>query len=199
VLQSKLLRVPEDHRVRPVGSEREVPFDARFIFATHADLQSRVEAGTFRADLYFRINVMQIQLPPLRDRDDDMQELAALFMRELAQQLGTPPVAIDDRLRASLARYHWPGNIRELRNLIERTVILDAFPEDLQRSVDDGDKGEQSLAEVDYAKGSLAALLKETWVDFLYVVGDDGHIIASEYPMVSESIRWNWPDHQLCS
>jgi transcriptional regulator with PAS, ATPase and Fis domain len=107
---------------------------------------------------------MQIQLPPLRDRDDDMQELAALFMRELAQQFGTPPVAIDDRVRASLARYHWPGNIRELRNLIERTVILGAFPEDFQRSVDDGDKGEQSLAEVDYAKGSLAALLKETWV-----------------------------------
>jgi transcriptional regulator with PAS, ATPase and Fis domain len=164
VLQSKLLRVLEGHRVRPVGSEREVPFDTRFIFATNADLQSRVEAGTFRADLYFRINVMQIQLPLLRDRDDDMQKIAALFMREFAQQLGMPPVAIDDRVRASLARYHWPGNIRELRNLIERTVILDAFPEDFQRSVDDGDKGEQSLAEVDYAKGSLAALLKETWV-----------------------------------
>lgn len=138
-LQTKLLRVLEDRRVRPVGSEREVPFDARFVFATNADLPKRVEAGAFRADLYFRINVMQIHLPPLKDRGDDVVELATLFMREFAQQLGMPPIAIDDRVRASLARYDWPGNIRELRNLIERTVILGGFPEDIERVADDDD------------------------------------------------------------
>jgi DNA-binding NtrC family response regulator len=160
VLQSKLLRVLEDHRVRPVGSEREVPFDGRFVFATNADLQSRVEAGTFRADLYFRINVMQIRLPPLRERGDDVQILARLFMRELAQQLGMPPVPIDDRVRAALARYDWPGNIRELRNLIERTVILGAFPDDFERPLDKGEKGGDSLAEVE--RRHILAMLRET-------------------------------------
>jgi len=159
-LQSKLLRVLEDHRVRPVGSEREVPFDARFVFATNADLQSRVEAGTFRADLYFRINVIQISLPPLRARGDDVQELAALSMREISQQLGMPPVPIDNKVRASLARYDWPGNIRELRNLIERTVILGAFPEDFEKTVDDGDKGGHSLAAVE--RRHILSTLRET-------------------------------------
>jgi DNA-binding NtrC family response regulator len=163
VLQSKLLRVLEDHRVRPVGSEREVPFDARFVFATNADLQSRVDAGTFRADLYFRINVMQIALPPLRNRSDDVQELAALFMREISQQLGMPPVAISERVRASLARYDWPGNIRELRNLIERTVILGTFPEDFERTFDNADSGGESLAEVE--RRHIVSMLRETGGD----------------------------------
>jgi DNA-binding NtrC family response regulator len=159
-LQSKLLRVLEDHRVRPVGSEREIPFDARFVFATNADLKRRVEAGAFRSDLYFRINVMQIHLPPLRDRGRDVQELATLFMREFAQQLGMPPVPIDERVLGALARYDWPGNIRELRNLIERTVILGAFPEDFGRSVDPGDKGGQSLADVE--RRHILSTLRDT-------------------------------------
>src|SRR5262249_20660293 len=78
-MQSKLLRVLEDRRVRPVGSEREVPVDLRFVFATNAELERRVEGGQFRADLFFRINVLQIRVPPLKDRDDDVQELASLF------------------------------------------------------------------------------------------------------------------------
>lgn len=164
MLQSKLLRVLEDRRVRPVGSEREIPFDARFVFATNAGLQSRVEAGTFRADLYFRINVMQVHLPPLRDRGDDVQQLAALFMGEIAQQLGMPPVTIDERVRASLTRYDWPGNIRELRNLIERTVILGAFPDDFERSVDDGDKEEgDSLAGME--RRHILSMLRKTGGD----------------------------------
>jgi DNA-binding NtrC family response regulator len=127
--QSKLLRALEDRRVRPVGSEREIPVDLRFIFATNADLSKEVEKGRFRSDLFFRINVMQIHLPPLRDRGDDVRDLATLFMRKLSQQLGMPPVPIDDKVRAALARYDWPGNVRELRNLIERTLILGKFPE----------------------------------------------------------------------
>jgi DNA-binding NtrC family response regulator len=126
--QSKLLRVIEDRRVRPVGSEREVPVDLRFVFATNANLQREVEQGRFRADLFYRINVMQLHLPPLRDRGNDVQELADLFMTKLSQQLGMPPVAIDPPVRAALGRYGWPGNVRELRNLIERTLILGKFP-----------------------------------------------------------------------
>ena len=126
-------------------------------------MQSRVEAGTFRADLYFRINVMQITLPPLRDRGGDIQELAGLFMREIARDLGMPAVPIDDRVRAALARYEWPGNIRELRNLIERTVILGAFPEDFEKSADDDDEGGSSLADVE--RRHIQATLRETGGD----------------------------------
>lgn len=130
--QSKLLRVIEDRRVRPVGSEREVPVDLRFVFATNADLHMEVERGRFRADLYYRINVMQLHLPPLRDRGNDVQELADLFMEKLSQQLGMPQVSIDAPVRVALARYGWPGNVRELRNLIERTLILGKFPDDFR-------------------------------------------------------------------
>ncbi|WEZ82270.1 sigma-54 dependent transcriptional regulator [Rhizobium sp. 32-5/1] len=130
--QSKLLRVIEDRRVRPVGAEREVPVDLRFVFATNADLQREVERGRFRADLFYRINVMQLYLPPLRERGDDVQELAVLFMHKLSQQLGMPPVLIDAPVRAALARYPWPGNVRELRNLIERSLILGRFPDDFR-------------------------------------------------------------------
>jgi DNA-binding NtrC family response regulator len=148
-MQSKLLRVLEDRRVRPVGSEREVPVDVRFIFATNAQLEKDVEAGRFRADLFFRINVMQIRLPPLRERDNDVQELATLFMRKLSQQLGMPPVEISNAVRMALGRYDWPGNVRELRNLIERTLILGAFPDDF---------GGYSAPAADLSAGSLAEM-----------------------------------------
>lgn len=127
-MQSKLLRVLEDRRVRPVGSEREVPVDLRFVFATNADLERLVQQGQFRADLYFRINVMQIHMPPLNDRGNDVYDLAELFMQKLSRQLGMPPVPVDADARAALGRYDWPGNVRELHNLIERTLILGRFP-----------------------------------------------------------------------
>ncbi len=127
--QSKLLRVLEDRKVRPVGAEREVPVDLRFIFATNAELEKEVQAGRFRADLFFRINVMQIHLPPLKARESDAVELAGLFMKKLSAQLGMPEVAIDEDARRALTSYSWPGNVRELRNLIERTLILGHFPD----------------------------------------------------------------------
>ena len=101
-LQSKLLRVLEDRRVRPVGSEREMPIDVRFIFATNADLERRVEEGAFRSDLFYRINVMEIHLPRLKDRGEDIVILAQQFMQVLAQQLGVEPLPVDGRARALL-------------------------------------------------------------------------------------------------
>jgi DNA-binding NtrC family response regulator len=149
-LQSKLLRAIEDRRVRPVGSERELPVDLRFVFATNAELEREVERGRFRADLFFRINVMEIHLPPLNDRGDDVQELATLFMGKLSQQLGIPPVPIGDEVRAALARYDWPGNVRELRNLIERTLILGRFPKGFADAPPaEADASASSLAEVE--------------------------------------------------
>jgi DNA-binding NtrC family response regulator len=160
-MQAKLLRVLEDRRVRPVGSEREVPVDLRFIFATNAELEKEVEKGHFRADLYFRINVMRLHLPLLTERENDVQDLAMLFMKRLSRQLGMPPVAISDSVRAALARYDWPGNVRELRNLIERTLILGTFPDDFGGlAIDQAEATTDSLAEVE--RRHILAVLKET-------------------------------------
>jgi DNA-binding NtrC family response regulator len=158
-MQSKLLRVLEDRRVRPVGSEREIPVELRYIFATNAELGKAVEKGRFRPDLYFRINVMHIHLPPLKDRGDDVQDLATLFMRKLSRQLGMPPVPITDEVRAMLAQYEWPGNVRELRNMIERTLILGAFPDELGAERTSPASAEGSLAEVE--RRHILSVLKE--------------------------------------
>lgn len=163
-VQSKLLRVLEDRRVRPVGSEREVPVDLRFIFATNVDLKAAVEAGRFRPDLFFRINVMQIDLPPLKARGNDVVELAELFMTRLSQQLGMPPVAISQATHAALRRYDWPGNVRELRNLIERTLILGRFPDEMLGG---------PAGEAEPVAGSLADLERRHILAVLQEAGGD--------------------------
>lgn len=130
-MQSKLLRVIEDKRVRPVGSEREIPVDVRLLSATNVHLAEAVEAGKFRQDLYYRLNVMNIHLPPLRDRGQDITALAQMFMRNISMELGVPPLTFGDRTLAELEGYPWPGNVRELRNFIERALILGQFPTDI--------------------------------------------------------------------
>ena len=126
-VQAKLLRVLEDRSIRPLGSERDVAVDVRLVFATNADLDRAVAEGRFRADLLYRMNVLALHMPPLRDRDDDVQDLADLFMEKLSRQLGMPPVPITPRDRAEFAAYAWPGYVRELRNTIERALILGRF------------------------------------------------------------------------
>lgn len=129
-VQAALLRVLEDQKVRPVGAERDIPLNLRFLFATNADLQQAVESGRFRADLYHRINVVNIEMPPLRQRIEDIVELAALFTEQFALSLGMPTLELDEETLLKFSRYDWPGNVRELRNLVERSVILGAFPEE---------------------------------------------------------------------
>lgn len=129
-LQAALLRVLEDQRIRPVGGERDIPLNLRFCFATNADLQKAVAEGRFRADLYHRINVVNIEMPRLRDRSEDIVELAAMFMTQLSRSLGMPALDLDGETFLKLRRYDWPGNVRELRNLIERSLILGAFPDE---------------------------------------------------------------------
>ncbi len=131
-MQTKLLRVIEDKRIRPVGSEREVPVDVRFVFATNADLPKAVESGQFRADLFYRINVLHIHMPPLRERKGDIEELAELFMRKISRELGVPAITLTPSVLAGLSNYSWPGNVRELRNLVERSLILGEFPPEFE-------------------------------------------------------------------
>ncbi|ABF63138.1 two component, sigma54 specific, transcriptional regulator, Fis family [Ruegeria sp. TM1040] len=129
-VQAALLRVLEDQKVRPVGAERDIPLNLRFLLATNADLLQAVEEGKFRADLYHRINVVNIEMPALKERIEDIVELAALFMDQFALSLGMPALELDEETLLKFSRYAWPGNVRELRNLIERSVILGAFPEE---------------------------------------------------------------------
>ncbi|GAA6180496.1 MULTISPECIES: sigma-54-dependent transcriptional regulator [unclassified Shimia] len=127
-VQASLLRVIEHLKIRPVGSSREVPLDLRFLFATNADLEAAVKDGRFRQDLYHRINVLHIEMPPLRTRDQDLKELALMFLQQISKSLGVPPLTLSEGVLLNLARYDWPGNVRELRNLIERSLIIGEWP-----------------------------------------------------------------------
>jgi DNA-binding NtrC family response regulator len=128
-MQVKLLRALEARMVRPVGSDSEVPFRARIVAATNRDLEGEVEEGRFRQDLYFRINVIRIPVPPLRVRGGDTVLLAQNFARMLAKRLGKNVTGMSVPAAERLIAYPWPGNVRELQNAIERAVALTRFEE----------------------------------------------------------------------
>ncbi|MBS7544810.1 sigma-54-dependent Fis family transcriptional regulator [Ancylobacter oerskovii] len=161
-MQGKLLRVLEERRVRPIGAEREIPVDVRLVFATNRDLELDVRAGRFRADLYYRINVMQIRLPPLRERREDIEELALQFVKTLSRQLGVPAILFDAAAREALRSYRWPGNIRELRNVIERSLILGRFANDLPQA--EAASGEEERLE-GVERRHILAMLEQTGFD----------------------------------
>jgi DNA-binding NtrC family response regulator len=124
-MQVKLLRVLQERKFTPVGSSREVKTDARIIAATNRNLEKMIEDGTFREDLFYRLNVMPIFLPPLRDRTDDIGELAQYFMKRFSKAHGRSITGITPDALQLLKRYRWPGNIRELENVIERAFIVE--------------------------------------------------------------------------
>jgi DNA-binding NtrC family response regulator len=124
-LQGKLLRVLEERVLRRVGGSRNIPFDVRVIAATHVELKAAVQRGEFREDLWYRLNVMPIELPPLRDRADDVIGLAQAFVQKFAHEYGmTPAPQLTAAAQRALAERAWPGNVRELRNVIERALLL---------------------------------------------------------------------------
>jgi DNA-binding NtrC family response regulator len=138
-MQAKLLRAIESRTVRPVGSDTEVPIDVRFIAATNRDLESDAEEGRFRHDLFFRINVIQIAVPALRARGNDILLLAQHFLERAAVRNGKAVEGFSPAAAERLLSYNWPGNVRELQNAVERAVALTAFdrvtPEDLPERV----------------------------------------------------------------
>jgi transcriptional regulator with GAF, ATPase, and Fis domain len=122
-LQPKLLRALESRRIRRVGSEREIPIDIRVIAASHRNLRLEVERGKFREDLYFRLAVVPLHLPPLRERRDDVPLIAERLLTRLAEP-GSTPLAIGKEALAALRAHDWPGNVRELRNVLERAALM---------------------------------------------------------------------------
>ncbi len=166
--QIKLLQVLQDKTFCRVGGEETIKTDTRIITATNADLQQMCEEGHYRKDLYYRLNVFPIELPPLRDRTDDIQGLTKHFLQLLNREHGKDIDRIHPRVLSALKKYDWPGNLRELENLMERAYILEtagclnpeSFPEELF-------KGESGAAEftVD-TSGSLAEARKKVVEDF---------------------------------
>jgi len=127
-LQSKLLRVLQEREIEPLGSERTERIDVRVIAATNRDLRQMVADGKFQEDLFYRLNVIPIEIPPLRERRDDIPALVEHFVRKHAQRTGRRIERLDESVLAALQQYDWPGNVRELENTIERAVVLTTGP-----------------------------------------------------------------------
>ncbi|MFQ5489560.1 MAG: sigma-54-dependent transcriptional regulator [Phycisphaerae bacterium] len=123
-LQIKLLRALQERQFEPVGSNTTETVDVRVVLATNVDLEKEVNEGRFRRDLYYRVNVVNIALPPLRERMSDIPRLAQTFLERYSGEMGRELLSLDDEAVQCLQRYHWPGNVRELENVIERAVVL---------------------------------------------------------------------------
>ena len=123
-VQAKLLRVLQEREFIPVGSTRSCTIDVRFVAATNKNLEKEIRDGRFREDLYYRLNVIEVPLPSLRDRKEDIEPLALHFLKKYATRLKKKITGLDDRALTVLREYHWPGNVRELQNIMERAVIL---------------------------------------------------------------------------
>ena len=124
VAQAKLLRVLETYTVCPIGSNEDIHVDVRVVAATSRNLQDLVASGQFREDLFYRLNVVVIRLPPLRDRPEDIPLLADVFLQESAEACGRGPMTFDQSLKQFFMRQPWPGNVRQLRNLIFSMVVM---------------------------------------------------------------------------
>ena len=145
-IQIKLLRVLQEKKFERVGGEQTIETDVRIVAATNKDLKAEIEKGNFREDLYFRLNVVNIHVPPLRERSDDIPLLAAAFIKEFADENGKTIEGIHEKARSRLYAYEWPGNIRELRNCMESAVVMcrssiitvDDLPPALRDAADEG-------------------------------------------------------------
>jgi DNA-binding NtrC family response regulator len=128
-LQAKLLRVLQDGVVQPVGSDRRIPVDVRILSSTNRDLAAAIEQGAFREDLFYRLNVVQIEVPPLSLRRDDIPTLAATMLTQFSAEFGKRELRLGASAAEELRNRHWRGNVRELRNVMERAAVLADGPE----------------------------------------------------------------------
>jgi DNA-binding NtrC family response regulator len=156
-LQAKLLRVLDTRKLRRLGGRDEIPLDVHLIAATNRNLSTEIGAGTFRADLFYRLDVVRVELPPVRQRGEDAWILAHTFLEEISRRLGRPPVKLAARVKKELLSYPWPGNVREIRNHMERLVL--AAPPDMTEVTDlalplaEGTEGEGFA--IDFSHGPI--------------------------------------------
>ncbi|MCU0619462.1 MAG: sigma 54-interacting transcriptional regulator, partial [Gemmatimonadaceae bacterium] len=165
--QASLLRVLQEGEVTRVGATQATRVDVRVIAATNRDPLQAMQAGLLREDLFYRLNVLAIELPPLRERHDDLHALVPTFLDDAVRELGTSPMSVGREAMLLLARWHWPGNVRELKNLVRRLVALAPGPlidtHDLPAAMRDGQTGRPPLARSMPAPAGPAALGVEPW------------------------------------
>ena len=179
-LQAKLLRALEEGVIEPVGSNRRVRVDVRIVSSTHRDLEAAIRNGSFREDLFYRLNVFRLHLPPLRERREDVSALAAAFLRDFGRELGKGALGLSPEATAVLEGYEWPGNVRELRNLMERAAVLvggSEVGEDLVRTLLPPATEEQSES-LDLA-AAVAEAERKTILRALAATNDDKPAAAS--------------------
>lgn len=196
-MQTKLLRVLEERKVRPVGTEKEVPVDVRIIAATNRDLAGEMNAGRFRQDLYYRLAVVDIAIPSLRARTEDIADLAMHFMGLLSTQLGVAPLPLNRHLLDQLAAYSWPGNVRELKNFVERSLILGCFPNEALATAVNVPGVDQADDEADLML-SLAEVEKRHILRVLDASGGNKseaarHLGISRKTLERKCVEWNSP------
>jgi two-component system response regulator HydG len=160
-VQAKLLRVIQEGEFIPVGSTKPQSVDIRFVAATNRDLEEEMRSGRFREDFYYRLNVITINLPPLRERPDDIEPLAVHFLARFARKMKKEVTALAPAALELLIGYHWPGNARELENVMERAVILARSREITPDTLPIWKKGQTPLAMGTGSTLSLEALEKE--------------------------------------
>jgi transcriptional regulator with PAS, ATPase and Fis domain len=169
-LQAKLLRVIEDQVIRPVGSTKGTKVDLRFITATNRDLKTAVREGSFREDLFYRINVITVQIPPLRDRKDDIRSLVKHYLDRYCQEMGKAAKDIAPQALDVMTDYEWPGNVRELQNVVERAILIADGDIITPECLPDGIRGnglfqdqvfDRKLTIEDYTKAFIARYQKQ--------------------------------------
>ena len=161
-MQIKLLRVLQERQIERLGSSKPIHVDVRIVAATNRDLEKGIEQGTFRQDLYYRLNVFPIRVPPLRERPDDIPMLVWSFVDEFSKSFGKPIETVSKDCMLALQRYPWPGNVRELRNVVERAVIVTTGPRltiDPPKSSAIVASGHPSMALVDIERDHIVAVL----------------------------------------
>src|SRR5687767_5713866 len=158
-VQAKLLRALEERRIERLGGSDSIPVDVRIVSATHRPLEQDIEKGSFRADLFYRLQVVTVEIPALRERREDIPVLAETFARQAAERYGLPPRTLAPSALRRLVEFHWPGNVRELRNAVERSMILAEGDEVLAKDLPDeiGGAGKSSAKESAAAPASSAA------------------------------------------
>ena len=180
-MQSKLLRAIQERSVRPVGAVVEVPVNVRLLSATHKDLAAEVHAGQFRQDLYYRLNVIQIRVPPLRERLEDLVSISERVLERIAHDAGvSPPPRLTRDALVHLARYAFPGNVRELENLLHRAVALSGG-----ETIDVFDLGLPETVFTDSAAQELDLITENTRGDVLRAVRELATVVPVEQPLPS--------------
>jgi two-component system NtrC family response regulator/two-component system response regulator HydG len=202
-VQVKLLRFLEEKEFERVGGNRTFKVDVRIVAATHRDLKKRIEEGSFREDLYYRLNVIEIQIPPLREREGDIPVLAQHFLQKYAAANGKTVTGLSDDVLAMLWRHSWPGNVRELENALERAVVLTDQPvllpahfPTLRRTAEDSPASKSAGRGVSIPGSTLAEIEREAILRTLESVGGSTSRAAALLHISTRKIQYKLKEYQ---